>query len=49
MASKNNFPDLEITNVKDYDMIRLYDDRAVQVIANTGEIVKNVNLGTLPP
>ncbi|ACN15657.1 hypothetical protein HRM2_25630 [Desulforapulum autotrophicum HRM2] len=36
----NGFPDFEVTNVKDYDMIRLYDDRAVQVIANTGEIVE---------
>ncbi len=38
---KHGFPDFEVTNVKDYDMIRLYDDRAVQVIANTGEIVKD--------
>ena len=37
--SKNSLPELEITNIKDYDMIRLYDDRAVQVIANTGDIV----------
>jgi hypothetical protein len=36
---KNEIPNLEVTNVKDYDMIRLYDDRAVQVIANTGDIV----------
>ena len=38
---KNGLPNLEVTNVKDYDMIRFYDDRAVQVIANTGEIVTN--------
>jgi len=38
---KNDIPDLEVTNIKDYDMIQLYDDRAVQVIANTGEIVKD--------
>ncbi|MCP4117787.1 MAG: hypothetical protein GY737_20795 [Desulfobacteraceae bacterium] len=36
---ENEIPNLEVTNIKDYDMIRLYDDRAVQVIANTGEIV----------
>ncbi len=30
---------LEITNVKDYAMLTLYDDRAVQVEANTGRIV----------
>ena len=28
---------LNITNVKDYDMVALWDDRAVQVIKNTGE------------
>ena len=32
-------PRLEVTNVKDYAMIELWDDRAVQVIANTGEPV----------
>jgi hypothetical protein len=30
---------LPITCVKDYGMDRLYDDRAVQVIVNTGKIV----------
>jgi hypothetical protein len=35
----NGLPSLEVTNVKDYEMIQLYDDRAVQVIANTGKIV----------
>lgn len=28
---------LPVTNVKDYAMIELWDDRAVQVIPNTGE------------
>ena len=32
-------PDLEVTNVKDYSMIQLWDDRAVQVVPNTGEAV----------
>lgn len=32
----NNLPDLEITNVKDMFMIELWDDRAIQVIKNTG-------------
>lgn len=36
---ENGLPDLEITNVKDYNMIRLYDDRAIQVIENTGQLV----------
>jgi len=30
---------LPVTNVKDYYMIELWDDRAIQVIANTGEPV----------
>lgn len=28
---------LPVTNVKDYGMIELWDDRAVQVVPNTGE------------
>lgn len=28
--------ELEVTNIKDYKMIKLYDDRAIQVIPNTG-------------
>ncbi len=31
---------LEITNEKDMMMKKLYDDRAVQVVQNTGEIVE---------
>ncbi len=34
----NGLPDLEITNVKDYQMERLYDDRAIRVELNTGRI-----------
>lgn len=30
---------LPITNVKDYGMVELYDDRAVQVVPNTGALV----------
>jgi FMN phosphatase YigB (HAD superfamily) len=30
---------LEVTNVKDYKMIQLWDDRAVQVLPNTGRAV----------
>ena len=29
--------ELEITNVKDFGMVELWDDRAVQVIPNTGQ------------
>ena len=35
----NGLPELEITNIKDYEMQRLYDDRAVQVEQNTGRII----------
>lgn len=31
--------ELEVTNRKDFDMIELWDDRCVQVVANTGEPV----------
>ena len=33
---KHGLPELEVTNVKDYAMVALWDDRAVQVIENTG-------------
>ena len=37
--TRNGLPDLEITNVKDYYMERLYDDRAIRVERNTGRIL----------
>lgn len=36
---KNGFPPLEITASKDFGMIELWDDRAIQVVANTGSPV----------
>lgn len=30
---------LEITNTKDFNMVEYWDDRAVQVIPNTGEAI----------
>ena len=36
---KNDLPALEITNIKDYNMIKLFDDRAVQVEPNTGKLI----------
>lgn len=36
----NGLPVLEITNVKDYDMIELWDDRVVCVVSNKGIIKK---------
>lgn len=35
---------LEVTNVKDFGMIALYDDRAYRVIENTGNICCNNKL-----
>jgi hypothetical protein len=32
---------LEVTNIKDYGMIELWDDRAVQVVPNTGLRVRH--------
>ncbi|MCK4828367.1 hypothetical protein KA005_72225, partial [bacterium] len=43
----NNLPQLEITNKKDPGMIMLYDDRAVQVRKNTGNLVKGLSSGYL--
>ena len=37
--AEHGLPDLEVTNAKDMDMIELWDDRAVQVIPNTGNPV----------
>lgn len=31
---------LPVTNIKDYAMVTLYDDRAIQVIQNTGILVR---------
>ena len=36
---ENGIPELEITNVKDYSMQRLYDDRCIQVEVNTGRLI----------
>lgn len=33
----NNLPRLTVTNVKDFNMIELWDDRAVQIVPNTGQ------------
>jgi len=34
---KHDLPDLEVTNAKDFKMIELWDDRAVQVARNSGQ------------
>lgn len=35
---------LEVTNVKDYGMVCLYDDKAVAIETNTGEVLGGVEL-----
>ena len=40
---ENGLPGLAVTNQKDYKMLQLWDDRCVQVIPSTGELVKNAN------
>jgi hypothetical protein len=36
-AEKNGLGRLEVTNQKDYDLIRYYDDRAIQMLPNEGK------------
>ena len=45
---KQGLPDLEVTNQKDFSMIELWDDRAIQVIINTGTPVLNGTLSSRP-
>ena len=44
----NGFPDLEVTNMKDFNMIESWDDRAIQVIENTGKAVLSSRLSGKP-
>lgn len=39
LMSVCGLPALKATNTKDYDMLELYDDRAVQVEFNTGRLI----------
>lgn len=41
---ENNLPELEITNIKDRQMIEYWDDRAVQVTPNTGIPVSELDI-----
>ena len=38
-CKKHGLGDLEVTNVKDFGMIELWDDRAVAVEMNTGRVL----------
>lgn len=37
--AKHGLPDLEVVSSKDFDMIELWDDRAVQVLPNSGKVI----------
>ena len=39
-AERHGLGHLEVTNQKDYDLIRFYDDRAIQVLPNRGKSVR---------
>ncbi len=41
---EQGFPPLKVTNVKDFRMIELWDDRCVQVETNTGEPKQHICL-----
>lgn len=41
--------ELEVTNVKDQHMVVLYDDRAVGVVTNTGELVNDAIASLVRP
>jgi hypothetical protein len=45
---KHKFPPLEVTNAKDFYMLELWDDRAVQVIPNMGKPVISPSVLSLP-
>ena len=44
----NGFPPLEVTCTKDFHMIEVWDDRAVQVVSNTGSPVLSARWGAQP-
>lgn len=45
---ENGFPPLEVTNQKDFQMIELWDDRAIQVVRNTGKPVIRPSMTSNP-
>ncbi|MGN0834698.1 MAG: TerC/Alx family metal homeostasis membrane protein [Candidatus Spyradosoma sp.] len=46
--AENGLPDLEVTNRKDFDMIELWDDRAIQVVRNSGRPFLSLYSGGRP-
>lgn len=45
---KHGLPDLEVTNQKDFFMLELWDDRAIQVIEDTGKPVLGSSILSFP-
>lgn len=45
---KHGLPDLEVTNAKDFNMLEVWDDRAVQVIRNTGKPIIRHRANSIP-
>ena len=43
-CERHGLPRLEVTNIKDFGMVELWDDRAVQVKVNTGARVDGMAL-----
>ncbi len=41
LEKEAGLPKLQVTCIKDFNMIELYDDRAVQVELNTGRLVRD--------
>jgi hypothetical protein len=44
-ALKHGLGHMEVTNSKDYDLVRFYDDRAIQIVPNEGRWVKHTAVG----
>ncbi|MBD5781563.1 hypothetical protein IEN85_18825 [Pelagicoccus sp. NFK12] len=45
---KHGFPPLEVTNQKDFLMLEVWDDRAIQVVHNTGKAILRSQLNSKP-
>lgn len=45
---KHELPDLQVTCSKDFSMVEVWDDRAIQVVANSGQPVLSARFGALP-
>jgi hypothetical protein len=39
-TEKHGLGRLEVTNRKDYDLVRFYDDRAIQIVPNEGKVAR---------